>query len=161
MGLLFPNFFYGLFPRWTMWKKSIPNTVNRQPGNQKKKKKGNRMSANKRIFKKDQQLRCRNKNLTRAFVFFYVFVFFIRFSWLKCIVGHNLSFITLHGMMHQVYYTHLQEEYTETYTRFYNGETGSSAHCTYSEWNTLSSFSRSQTLLFSPSLSWIIVIYFF
>lgn len=25
-------------------------------------------------------------------------------------------------MMHQVYYTHLQEEYTETYTRFYNGE---------------------------------------
>lgn len=40
-------------------------------------------------------------------------------------------------MMHQVYYTHLQEEYTETYTRFYNGET-SLAHCTYnSEWNTL------------------------
>lgn len=35
---------------------------------------------------------------------------------------HNLSFITLHGMMHQVYYTHLQEEYTETYTRIYNGE---------------------------------------
>lgn len=44
-------------------------------------------------------------------------------------------------MMHQVYYTHLQEEYTETYTRFYNGETGSLAHCTYnSEWNTLYSF---------------------
>jgi len=52
-----------------------------------------------------------------------------------------LSFITLHGMMHQVYYTHLQEEYTETYTRFYNGETGSLAHCTYnSEWNILLSF---------------------
>lgn len=41
-------------------------------------------------------------------------------------------------MMHQVYYTHLQEEYTETYTRFYNGETRILAHCTYnSEWNTL------------------------
>lgn len=52
-----------------------------------------------------------------------------------------MSFITLHGMMHQVYYTHLQEEYTETYTRFYNGETGSLAHCTYnSEWNILLSF---------------------
>lgn len=24
--------------------------------------------------------------------------------------------------MHQVYYTHLEEEYTETYTRLYNGE---------------------------------------
>lgn len=24
-------------------------------------------------------------------------------------------------MMHQVYYTHLEEGYTETYTRFYSG----------------------------------------
>lgn len=40
-------------------------------------------------------------------------------------------------MMHQVYYTHLQEEYTETYTRFYNGENRkfSSLHLQWMEYS--------------------------